>query len=121
MNATGNNPVIENRIHSNNEILHFTFKGRFTESDARNAVLQWNDSLRKGDAKLHHIWDCREMSGYDPMARIEWQKAIKELKNRIEKIWLISDSSLIIAGAMILSTFTTLEIKAVKSEEQVSF
>lgn len=114
------NPVIENRTINSREFLYFIFKGRLTQQDAENAVIDWKKALEGARNMLPHVWNCTEMTGYEPMARIIWQKAIKELKGKISKIWLISDSSLIIAGAKILSLFTSFDISTVRSENDIT-
>lgn len=114
------NPVIENRTINGKEFLYFIFKGRLTVNDAQKAVIDWKKALENCKDMHPHVWNCTEMTGYEPMARIVWQKAIKELKGKIDKIWLISDSSIIIAGAKILSIFTSFDICTVRSENDIT-
>ena len=113
------NPVIEYKKINEIECVYFTFKNKFTEQNATDAVKSWNGFLSDKDKKYTYVWNCKEMSGYDPMARVYWQKAIKAYKNQIDKIWLISDSKIIITGANLLSVFTSIDIKAIKSEQDI--
>jgi hypothetical protein len=117
MNIREPNPTIEVKSINNFDFIYFTFRGKLTENDAKNAIVNWKNQLEKRHTMQPHIWNCMQMTGYEPMARAHWQKAIKELKGKISKIWLISDSSIIIAGAKILSLFTSFDIITVRSEE----
>lgn len=113
------NPAIEIKEFNGVDCIYFTFNGKLSENDATGAISRWKDYFVKSNTVYTHVWNCVNMTGYEPMARISWQKAIKELKNNIGKIWLISDSSIIIAGAKILSLFTKMDINAVKSESDI--
>ena len=119
MNTKQQNPVIEVKRLNNSDYIYFTFKGKLSEKDAESGIVIWKSFLEKSNVMRPHIWNCTEMSGYEPMARIVWQKAIKELKNKISKIWLITNSPVIIAGAKILSLFTSFDISTVKSENEI--
>lgn len=46
---------------------------------------------------------------------------MKELKDQIDQVWVISESKLIRGGAAIMGMLTSLSIKAVNSEEQIIF
>jgi hypothetical protein len=120
MTSSQINPVIEKREVQGTTVLYFTFKGKLTENDAKTGIHHWGLFLKPGSEPYHHIWNCIEMTGYEPMARVHWQNGLKEFKEKINRIWLISDKPVIIAGAKILSLFTSLDIKAVKSEELLS-
>ncbi len=120
MNENQKNPRIEWAQINNLECLKFTFEDTFTEYDALNAISTWKtifDQIK--GKKVILVWHCLKMTGYDPMARVLWQKTIKELKDRIDKIWLITDSAIIQAGATIISIFTSFHIKVVKSEDKI--
>ncbi|MCZ8356075.1 MAG: hypothetical protein O9340_15140 [Cyclobacteriaceae bacterium] len=100
--------------------LKFVFKHKFLKIDAVQGIVYWKACFNeKQNQKITLIWDCTEMTDYEPFARVAWQQALSELKEQIETIWLISDSKLIRAGASILSFFTSLDIKAVKTENEV--
>jgi len=60
------------------------------------------------------------MTGYDPGARIIWQNTLKELKDQISSIRLVSKSTMIRSGAMIISMITNYNIKVVKSESEIT-
>lgn len=54
------------------------------------------------------------------MARVFWQKALKEIQSQIDRVWLISDSKIIRAGASIMSLFVKFDLKSITSEEHIS-
>lgn len=113
------NPEIDWKHLNGKTFLNFTFKGTLTHQDAVGAIAVWKNLFREKEGKQSIIWNCREMKGYEPMARALWQNTIKELKGQIDSIWLISDSATILAGAKIISLFASFNIKPVKSEEDI--
>jgi hypothetical protein len=115
------NPSIDWIQKSGKSCLKFIFKGNFTEQDAVSAVEKWNDAFEaRPDGKIVLIWDCQEMNDYDHDARTLWQNKCKEYKDRIETIWVITDSLLIKMGASVISVFTSMKIKVVGSENDIS-
>lgn len=104
----------------NEECLKFTFKGNFREEDALEGIDDWKDifASAQGESAVI-IWDCLEMTGFENNARKAWQKAIKDLKNQIECVWLITDSKVIKAGAKVMNAFTSFKLNVVKSTENI--
>jgi len=120
MTEIQNNPFIEWCQVNSHDCLKFTFKERLTLRNAEIAIVQWKKLFELNpEKKIVLIWHCLEMTGYEPMARIRWQKAIKELKDQIDCVWLISDSKLIYAGAKIMSMFTSFNINIARNEDMV--
>ena len=113
------NPNIQEKTINGVSCLHFTFRDKLTEKDAVGAIEIWKDFLNTHSCKCTHVWNCLQMTGYEPMARSNWQKAMKEFKAKIGDIWLISDSNIIRTGARLLSLFTSLDIRAIKSENDI--
>ena len=100
--------------------LKFKFNGFLDEQEALDGIGQWKKEFdENSNSKISLVWDCSSMKGYSHEARSHWQRATKELKSQIEKIWLISDSILIRTGAEIISVFARIKIKAVKSEDKI--
>ena len=46
---------------------------------------------------------------------------IKDLKKKIDCVWVISESKIIRTGAKVLSTLSGFKIKTVKNESEISF
>ena len=102
------------------ECLKFTFKDKFKGDDAESAVEEWKDLFASlNGEKTLLIWDCMEMTGYETKARIAWQQAMKDLKDQIDCVWLITNSKIIKAGAKLMSAFTKFTIKVVGSENEI--
>ena len=118
MNTTMN-PAIEWKTINDKEYLYFTFEGTLTEENASRGIVTWRELFgsKKGSHEL--IWDCMNMKGYKPMARSIWQKALKEHKDRIGIIWLITDSKLIQAGAKLMSFFVPYDFKVIKNKSEI--
>jgi hypothetical protein len=116
------NPKIEWESKSGHRYLRFTFDERLTENEAETAITEWREAFQsKAGGKISLIWDCLKMKGYETGARHKWTAALKELKPRIERIWLISDSAFIRSGASVMAVFTSLNIKSVASENDIEF
>jgi len=104
------------------ECLKFTFKGKFSTQDALSGSNEWKELFSStNEEKIMLIWDCLEMTGYESKARVVWQQVMKELKGKIDCVWLISNSKIIRTGAKLMSAFTGFKIKAVKSEKDIKF
>ena len=120
MNKTLDNPIIDWCQVKNHNCLKFTFREKLTEKNADIAIERWTKLFDlNSDKKIILIWHCIEMTGYEPMARIKWQKAIKMLKDQIDCIWLVSNSKLILTGARIMSFFTSFKINITSSEDKI--
>ena len=92
----------------------------FTYESSLKSVEEWKSRFSdKEQLKFIVVWNCLEMTGYEPGARMLWQKTLQDLKSQIEVIWLISNSSLIKAGAKILSLSTSYNVKTVSSEAEI--
>ena len=101
--------------------LRFTFGEQLSELDAEFAILKWKQAFQqKKDQCISLIWDCTKMRGYESGARLKWTNTLFELKPRIGSIWLISDSSIVRMGASVMGMATSLHIKAVSSESEVT-
>lgn len=103
----------------NYEFLSFTFPAVLDKKSAEAAIKVWDRefALQPGETDL--IWDCTVMNDYDPVARMQWQKALTDHKKQIRTIYLISDSAMIRAAAKIFSLFVGVNIKPVKAMEEV--
>jgi len=116
------NPQIEFCIEDKSNCLRFSFNGSLVEEEAKNAVNEWRRIFKsKKDNKLNLVWDCNKMTGYDPGARLVWQNALRELKDQIASIWVVSKSNMIRSGAMIISMMTKYNIKVVQDESEICF
>jgi hypothetical protein len=116
------NPEIAWEEKLGKECLRFTFQGKLTEEDATSAIRIWRAAFAARMGKhITLIWNCQEMTGYDTAARTQWQQTLKDLRDQIETIWLISDSRMIRMGAAVMALFSSLNIKPVDSEAAIVF
>jgi hypothetical protein len=116
-----NNPLIEWQDVEETSCLKFTFQGELDDASSGYAIEQWQKEFdKKPDEKICLIWDCQQMTGYDPGARHKWQTALRRMKGQIKNIWLISNSNIIRMGAMLMNTFTHLDIHIVRTEEELA-
>lgn len=114
------NPKIEWIEKSGKQCLKFTFQESFKAGDAGPAIEKWRQALaQKPGERVVHIWDCLQMKDYEQQARTMWSDACKNLKDRIDTIWVITNSMLIKMGATVISVFTSLNIKVVSSETDI--
>lgn len=104
----------------NYEFLSFEFPEFLDKRSAEKAIAIWDKEFSQQPGKTDLIWDCTVMTDYDPVARMLWQKALSQHKNQINTIWLISESSIIRAGAKLFSLFVGVNIKPVKSHKDIT-
>ncbi|WKN33391.1 hypothetical protein PZB74_08595 [Porifericola rhodea] len=106
--------------HHERYYLIFTFQGILTAKEATKAITEWKKLFEeKKNEKFTLIFHALEMTDYEPLARTSWQKTIVELSGQIENIWVVTTSKLIMAGAKIMSMFTSFSIKTVSTEDKV--
>ena len=114
-------PRIEWSEKSSKQCLQFTFGQALSEREAKIAIAEWKAAFRsKTNDSIILIWDCRKMKSYESAARILWTEALKEMKPRIDSIWLISDSALIRMGASVMGMISSLKIKAISAESEIA-
>jgi hypothetical protein len=102
------------------DCLQFNFQGILTQKQSLEACNEWLEISKANiPTKYEIIFDSLKMENYEPQARINFQKTIKELSGQITKIWVITDSKIISGGAAIMGVFSSFPIKAVTSECQI--
>ena len=99
--------------------LKFIFHGHFTEKEAVPAITQWRDEFQKeipAGHRVNIIWDCLDMSGFDPHVKNTWQKTLKEHRGQVHEIWIISTNPVIRVAALTMGLFSNYKIKTAVSE-----
>lgn len=92
--------------------IHFVFKDKFTQDASDGATKYWSGLFDENPSSSYSfIWDCSQMSGFEPSARTIWYAAMKKHKNRIEHVTIISPSILIRGAARVM-----MEVFGVKSK-----
>ena len=102
------------------QILFFRFQDTLLLSDALKGIKIWKDLSKETDKdQFNIVWDCRGLTNFEPLARIKLQHAAKDLSHKISNLWVISESTEIIAGINIISLFATIDSHIVKSINDV--
>ena len=115
-------PVIGWHQEGDQPCLKFTFGSELRLEDATAAIDEWRKAFDQlSGHPIVLIWDARELTDYDSAARKAWQKTMKELRNQIDTIWLITQSNIVTMGATVMSIFSSLDIKVVRSEDEIEF
>lgn len=104
------------------QALEFEFPEELTLAAAEEALRTWRKELEAaGQERVTVVWDCRRMKGYDSQARKVWQDALQELKSRIGTVWMVSGSSFVRLGAMLMGKALSIEIRSVDSPQAIVF
>ena len=102
--------------------LKFTFHGHFSAEEAVPAITEWRKEFEKevpSGQKVSIIWDCMQMTGFDPDVKNTWQKTLKEFSNNVQEIWIISTNPLIRVAALTMGVFTNYKVKTAIKESDI--
>jgi len=102
--------------------IKFTFHGHFSAKEAIPAISQWRNEFQKeipAGHKVNIIWDCLDMSGFDPNVKKTWQKTLKDHSGQIREIWIISTNPVIRVAALTMGLFSSYKIRTVISEMDI--
>lgn len=100
--------------------LRITIIGHLDENSANVLANDLKKELDKNDSgKITLVWNCLDMTGYEPVARMKIQNLIKSFKNQLENNYLVSTNKVIQGGAKILSIFSSFNMKVVNSEDEI--
>ncbi|UXX79017.1 hypothetical protein N7E81_16810 [Reichenbachiella carrageenanivorans] len=98
--------------------IYFSFKDKFTLDASENATRYWSGLFDANvDVAYRFVWDCSQMTGFEPSARKEWYTAMKKHKNRISHITIISPSLLIRGAARVMMEAFGIKSKMLKTKE----
>ena len=114
-NIVGINFIAKN----NKEYLQFDFPSHLSEAIAANAIERWNEKMKYKNAKFSVIYNCAKMNGFDTSARRIWQDTMKQHKNQIDVIWLVSDNTFIRGAAKTMGLLTGFPIKVTKAMSDI--
>jgi len=108
--------------NSDRRYLNIEIRGHLSETIAQDAVAIWKEQLTlnlKNGEKTNVVCNCLNMKGYDTEARKAWQQTVRELGNRIDCMWIITDNNLFRVAASTMGLMTKYKIKTAKSEAEV--
>jgi hypothetical protein len=111
---------IEQITINNKECLRINLKGIINQKSAMLTCSEWKAISDANKTKKYVIiFNAKDMTDYEPMTRTHFQNNMKELKNQIDQVWVISESTLIRSGAAIMGMLTSFPIRAVNLEDQI--
>lgn len=99
-------------------VLYFKFKGKFSEAASINGTRAWSEEMESSNNNYTFIWDCTDMSGFDPSARSEWYKSMKMYKPRITEVTIISNNILIRGAARVMMELFGIKANIVRSIDE---
>lgn len=111
------NPLIEWREYNGKKIIYFEFAGLFTLKDADAALNRVAKLLFEDENKTSLVWNCLSMRNYQEEARTLCSQMIVEQRKFVDKIYVITDSPVIMAATEIVSFFSENNIKLETSLE----
>jgi hypothetical protein len=122
MNTVIDFKSVEQMNLQNKECIKLNFGSILNQKDAISVCNEWKDISQTDKTKKYVIiFNAKDMIDYEPMTRTSFQNTMKELKDQIDQVWVISESKLIRGGAAIMGMLTSLSIKAVNTEDQIIF
>ena len=100
--------------------LHFRFKGKFTVQTSIEGTQAWAQEF-DSNPKTNYcmLWDCSEMTGFEPAARKEWYNCMTKYKGRIKEVNVIAKNLIIRGAAKVMLEFFGLKSRVVKSMDEL--
>ena len=103
-----------------NNCIWFDFKDKFTLDASVRATQYWSGLFESNpEVSYDFIWECSEMSGFEPSARKEWYRAMQLYKSRISHITIISPHFLIRGAARVMMEVFGIKSRMLKSKEEL--
>lgn len=112
------NPRPEWRELWNQRCLLLQFDGHFSAENALDAIGTISALMEQTEGKTTMVWDCTGMTGYDTSAREDWQTLMRDIKPKIHRIHLVSESTVICSWAMLVGTFAGIKISTSAALEE---
>lgn len=109
-----NHLEIRETIQGSKKYIQFNFVGHLDHPSAVKGIEVWKQYMT-GTGRHDLIYNCTDMSGFDSTARQLWQSTMKEFKNQIGNIWMISDNRFILAAAKTMGILAGFSIKTARS------
>ena len=102
-------------------VLKFTFLGDLTEESASLALTRWRSEFSKIDkgTKVDLIWNCLEMRKYSGKSAKLWKQAMSAMKDKIDKVWLVTNNTFIRMGAKTVTFLLPIQLNVISSEKEI--
>lgn len=99
--------------------MYFTFNGKFSKEASRLSTEAWIKEFENNPTRTYsHLWDCTGMNDFDFDAKNDWMKTLSNYSHQIEYITVVSDSVLIRGAARVMSKFSKLDLRVLKSLDE---
>jgi hypothetical protein len=86
------------------------FDGRLTSEEGRASVAEFVAKL--GDSvEVDIVFDIRRMEGYEPGARVAWQKALWPHRRRLRSITLVGGNALVRMGGRLIGLALGVDVR----------
>lgn len=102
-------------LHRRGEEVYVEFVGRLKAEEGSISAAAVVQEFESGARVL--VCDVRTMSGYDRVARDEWQKHLTPIRENIDRFVLVGGNALIQMGASVLAMFLRLDLSCVDLPE----
>lgn len=101
--------------------LVITFNGIFTETDANKLSAYLNRQIAELEETntFPLICRCLYMTDYEAHARLVFQNFLQAHVNRLESIWVVTESRAIKYGSKLMNMFVSIPIQIVANENQI--
>lgn len=107
-------------LNNDTKCLHFKFREKFKVETSVSASKVWTNFLDEHpNEHVEFVWDCVGMTGFELEARKEWYEAMKNYKDRISKVYMISDKLMIRSAAKVMLQFFGIPSKIERSSESL--
>ncbi|MFY0628300.1 MAG: hypothetical protein JXR07_18535 [Reichenbachiella sp.] len=100
--------------------LEFVFKGKFTEQASIKGTEAWVKIFDSNPyTKYTLLWNCEDMTGFEPGARKEWYRVMKIYKPRIKEVTVVSKHLIIRGAAKVMLEFFGIKSKVVRTIDEL--
>ncbi|MCS6967361.1 MAG: hypothetical protein RMJ44_02955 [Cytophagales bacterium] len=108
-------------IIQNRKCLVLTFNGIFTEAEAEKFTQQLSQEMQscKEDEKVPIVCRCYHMVDYEAHARIIFQNFLQTYLDKIDSLWIITESVVIRYGGKLIGMFVEIPVRVVNEESKV--
>lgn len=116
------NLEFQNDYHFGETCLLFNFKNKLTQESALPAIDVWRAQMdAKPNKKFILIWDCSIMDGFESDAKKRWFECLKDYRNQIAKVHVISHSFLLKTSIKLnLKRITGIDHEVIRSYQDIT-
>ena len=115
-------PSIDIKIDRNYgaDYMHFIFRGHLSYDACNKAIRAWSTKFDRDNRQYKMIWDCQDMVSYDHKARNEWVTTLTRYGDRIDSIYVVSNSLWIRGTAILMNKLSRYNLRVFRSFEDLN-